>query len=269
VHREFWDGVNFKRGANPPREAWKAPPQRTPEETDAAFERFGAYVDHIMALPNVHFVTARELPEQYPDRVRTEGATQEDVAEIALRLAADNAEGVNYAVIGAKAFSPADQFATLADAVVVAFDQGDVNLPVITGGLWGPDGTPPTSRETEMEIPWPAFVAAVRDTRAFVTSQRRVPARVFIGPDAVPPTDFLVGLARFWKAYCEDPNAAIGRPVRLGRNVELLTAKHVAKDTPGLFGGWVIHREGFRAPQILEIARLQAWTLKPSTPKAD
>src|SRR5689334_31499 len=38
VHKEFWDGVNFRRGANPPREQWKAPPQRSPEETEAAFE---------------------------------------------------------------------------------------------------------------------------------------------------------------------------------------------------------------------------------------
>jgi hypothetical protein len=38
----------------------------------------------------------------------------------------------------------------------------------------------------------------------------------------------------------------------------------VAPDTPGLFGGWIIHKEGFRAPRIVEQARLQAWTLKPA-----
>jgi hypothetical protein len=26
----------------------------------------------------------------------------------------------------------------------------------------------------------------------------------------------------------------------------------------------VIHREGFRAPKVLEVARWQAWTLKPA-----
>ena len=31
VHREFWDGVNFRRGANPPREQWRPPPQLPPE----------------------------------------------------------------------------------------------------------------------------------------------------------------------------------------------------------------------------------------------
>ena len=52
--------------------------------------------------------------------------------------------------------------------------------------------------------------------------------------------------------------------VTIGKNLELLPARHVAKDTPELFGGWIIHKEGFRAPKILEIARLQAWTLKPA-----
>jgi hypothetical protein len=53
--------------------------------------------------------------------------------------------------------------------------------------------------------------------------------------------------------------------VALGSNVELLTARHVAKDTPGLFGGWIIHKANFRAPKVMEMARLQAWTLKPAT----
>jgi len=53
-------------------------------------------------------------------------------------------------------------------------------------------------------------------------------------------------------------------PVVLGWNTEVLPMRRVAEDTPGLFGGWIIHKEGFRAPKILEVARLQAWTLKPA-----
>ena len=46
--------------------------------------------------------------------------------------------------------------------------------------------------------------------------------------------------------------------------VPILTERHVAEDTPGLFGGWVIHKENFRAPKVMQLARLQAWTLKPA-----
>jgi len=60
--------VNFKRGANPPRSEGGAAAANG-GGNDAAFERFALYVDHIKAIDGVKFVTARELPERYPDRV--------------------------------------------------------------------------------------------------------------------------------------------------------------------------------------------------------
>src|SRR6202011_3700217 len=44
VHKEFWDGVNFAKGANPPREQWKLPPQKAPEETKMAYDCFETWV---------------------------------------------------------------------------------------------------------------------------------------------------------------------------------------------------------------------------------
>ena len=39
--------------------------------------------------------------------------------------------------------------------------------------------------------------------------------------------------------------------------------KYVANDDPRIFN-WVIHPEGFHAPKLMELAKLQAWTLKPA-----
>ena len=249
VHQEFWDGVNFKRGANPPRGQWKAPPQRPAAETEGAFERFGQYIDHIRAIPGVYFITAHDLPTRYPDKVRSVGATREDLDEIARRLTADDSDGVNFVVIDGKAFSPADQFALLVEAV----GNPKVTFPLPIKGLLGPDAAPPTA-DDERVVDRDALAMALADVRSFMKSEGRVPARVFIGADPVAPADFMVGLARAWR----------GNDVRLGKNVEVLTGRRIAKDTPGLFGGWVIHKEGFRAPKVLEVARLQAWTLKPA-----
>src|SRR5262249_22811565 len=113
VHREFWDGVNFARGANPPREKWKAPPQRTAEETDAAFKRFAEYIDYIRALPGVEWVTAGDLPSLYPDLARKQGATESDLDELAQRIIRSHADGLDYQLIGPKIFSVADQFELL------------------------------------------------------------------------------------------------------------------------------------------------------------
>src|SRR5207302_9167928 len=67
VHKEFWDGVNFRRGANPPREEWKLPPAKSPEESRATYENFEGYVRFIKRFDDVRFITASEAAELYRD----------------------------------------------------------------------------------------------------------------------------------------------------------------------------------------------------------
>ena len=121
VHREFWDAVNFSRGANPPREDWKAPGQRSAAETEAAFARFAAYVDFQRALPGVRHVTAADLPGIYHDRLREQGADRTVVRDIASRAA--GAATLDVLRDGAaRAVSPADQFAMLIGFLADAID---------------------------------------------------------------------------------------------------------------------------------------------------
>ena len=54
-------------------------------------------------------------------------------------------------------------------------------------------------------------------------------------------------------------------PSEIVRRTGQFTAdRYVGDDSPALWG-WVIFPEGFHAPRIMELARLQAWTLKPAT----
>ncbi len=127
----------------------------------------------------------------------------------------------------------------------------------------GPDNLPPSAR-TNLQVAWPAFRDATLDMGDYLRTHRRIPARVHIGAEAVSPADFLGGLA-FTLDHFHHYNALpLTNTIPLPTNLEVLPARHVAKDTPELFGDWVIHPVGFRAPKILEVARLQAWTLKPA-----
>jgi hypothetical protein len=263
VHREFWDGVNFRRGQNPPREQWKAPPQRTQEETDSAFARFGQYIDHVRSISGIRFVTAHDLPNVYADPVRTVGASEQDLVELAQRLTATDATGIDLQVLRQRAYSLADQLALLASAADSLLCGQPAQFPLRVPALLGPDGPAPTNSELK-EISWPAFKMAVADVADFIKTEQRVPARVFIGPEAIAPGDFLISVASAYLRLREAGATPVSGKLVLGRNVELLPARHVADDTPGLFGGWVIHKENFRAPKILEVARRQAWTLKPA-----
>lgn len=265
VHKEFWDGVNFRRGLNPPREEWKLPPQRTAEETDQAFARFAAYIDYIRALPGARFVAASDLPTIYPDRVRTEGTTAAELLELSEKLLAPGSTGVDFQKIHGKAYSAADQFELLTTAIGELIDGKEIQYPLVAKGLIGPDGLPPAEKDApQPKLGWFAFRDTAIDVRDFIRKEHRVPARVFIGADSIPPTDFLAALADAYRQYRKDGKLPRESGVQPGRNIDLLPARHVARDTAGLFGGWIIHKAGFRAPRILEVARLQTWTLKPA-----
>jgi hypothetical protein len=263
VHREFWDGVNFRRGANPPREDWKAPPQRSAEETDAAFKRFGQYIDHIRSIPNVRFVTASDLPMLYPDAVRAVGTSKEDLARLSSALITNAANGIDFQILGNNAYSLADQLELLTTAIAQSINGKEPKFPLAAASLLGPDGEPPVDN-SKVHVDWPAFRDATLDVVDFLQTRRRVPARVFIGSTAVAPGDFLVGLAQAYNSLLKSGKLPLQEGVTLSCGAEILPARHIAKDTPELFGGWIIHKEGFRAPKILGVARLQAWTLKPA-----
>ncbi len=264
VHEQFWDGVNFAKGRNPPREEWKAPPQLPAAETEAAFQRFAQYLDHIRGIPGVRFITASDLPVIYRDPVHTVGVNQGELDELARRIVTAAATGqpaLDFQVLGQKTFSVADQFELLTMAAQQILAGRNVAFPLVGRGMFGPDAAPPPSR-ADAHLPWTAFRDSAQDVFGFIDNELRIPARVFIGADPVPPADYLVALASAYRRSREGGNLADG--VDLGSGVTVAAERYVAKDTPQLFGGWVIHRPGFRAPKIMEIARLQAWTLKPA-----
>jgi hypothetical protein len=262
VHRQFWDGVNFSRGANPPRERWQLPPQRSPAETAAAFQRFGQYIDFIRALPGVRFVVAADLPSLYPDTVRLQGAPESDLATLAARLT-EATQGIDMQVLEHRAYSLADQMELLAFSVAKLIAGEKPRFPLVARGLWGPDNLPPSSSgKTHLE--WAAFRDATLDLLNYLDVHQRVPSGVFVGADALPPADYLQALANVYVFYRQHGRLPIQEGVEIKGHWELVPARHVGPDTPGLFGGWVIHKEGFRAPKLLELARLQTWTLKPA-----
>jgi hypothetical protein len=77
---------------------------------------------------------------------------------------------------------------------------------------------------------------------------------------AVPPEAYLLSLAQVTQDLVDGkpvPETVEIKPARLS------AAAHVADDGPNLWG-WVIFPRGFRAPAMMELAKRQAWTLKPA-----
>jgi hypothetical protein len=88
----------------------------------------------------------------------------------------------------------------------------------------------------------------------------RLPGAVWLGGTAVPPEAYLWALARVALALLDGKEVPAKVEVR---PATLAVAKHVSEDRPGLWS-WVIFPPGFKAPAMMDLAKRQAWTLKPA-----
>ncbi len=259
VHKQFWDGVNFSRGANPPREKWKQPPAKTTEETRSSYRVFEEYVRFLKRFPEVRFITASEAAKLYRDRARDHRFTAAELQTIAKAVGED----VSFQIHSDYALSASEVFALLnayvdrtqnADATPLVEQLTVKNTPL------GPTGRIPLMTET-VTTDASQFQRTCRDVADSLDKHGRIPSAVWLGSRPVPPEAYLATLARI--AQLRLNGAAMPESIEI-KPARLAAARYVADDDPKKLWGWVIFPPGFRAPALMELAKKQAWTLKPA-----
>ncbi len=225
VATEFWDAVNFSKGASRPRSEWKMPRRRTAESSERAYRILMRYVEHAKSRPGVEFVTARELLRLY-ERQSKPASRDAIVEHMRARL--------TYLATPAGSLSAAEMLQSL-----LGMEPREIEGPLgrRASTYQGPD---PQGADLE---------TAKSDVRAFIEANRRLPSEVWFGSTYLSIADFARLLAG---------GLAAGRP-----RGAIEAEKHISSDSTKTFS-WAIHPEGFSAPNLLELARLQAWTLKPA-----
>jgi len=231
VTTEFWDAVNFAHGANPPREAWVKPRRRTAEESERCYGVLRQFVGHMKRQPGVQFVTAKDLLEIYERPARRAVDRKAVAARLKERIVFDDVQG--------QMMSPAEMLEALLGVDLATVD--------------GPTAAATTSY-SRASIPKAAFEVAAGDAAAFIRQTHRLPNQVFVGAETLSLPDFAATLAGHVLSAEPEVKVLPGR-IEFGR--------YFATDPHKPFN-WVIHPEGFTAGPLLDMARLQGWTLKPA-----
>lgn len=249
IHREFWDGVNFRRGANPPRSEWKLPPTQTAEQIERNFRDFEQYVQFIQKQSGVSFVHCSDLMKLYEDRALAFSFTQKEIAAIAQSAQKE----IGFQRMNGFALSAADSFSLLTGAFL-----SEKKLPAKLKPIYGPARaySPSMGGNKPTTVRLVEFTEAVQDVARFIQTHSRMPDEVWIGAQSISPQDYLATLGAVVEAGSKPENVTL-------RKGGFTAGSHVAEDSIRLWG-WVIFPEGFHAPKLMEIARLQAWTLKPA-----
>ena len=110
------------------------------------------------------------------------------------------------------------------------------------------------------EVSWEQFARTVRDVAHLLGRSQQIPNAVWMGSVAVSPESYLAALASVAKTLLSKqppPESVKIVPA------ELAAGKFVARDSAAIWN-WPIFPQGFHSPHLMELARLQAWTLKPA-----
>ncbi len=230
VHTEFWDAVNFAQGAVRDKEAWLSPKRRSKEEAERCFGILKAYVEHAKSNPSVQFVTATDLLRIYANPIPP--------AVDRLALARHFKRDITFLSVDSGDLSAADILLEL-----LGLPAHYVDGPTRHGATTYTDET----------IPGFVFDAAVKDVRSFIERNNRLPSEVFVGPRTLSLGDFAATLAEHFLS---------SGPIRAVHGT-LGFEQYVSTDARTSFA-WPIHPESFNPIELLDMARLQAWTLKPA-----
>ncbi len=230
VEREFWDAVNFSHGVSRNRAEWKPPRMRTHEDSERCYRVLRDYVKFMQSIPGVRWVTAKDLLTIYRGP---------EPPVIARQTAAEHLRK---------------------HITFLSIKQGDLSAAELLCQLFGlkttyVDGPSTRGRSTFKSdiISADLYDQASQDFISFVRANHRLPAEIFIGSETLSLADFAATAA----AHTLDAG-----PIHVQRG-KLECEKYVSSDPVRSFN-WVIHPDGFSAPQLLELARLQSWTLKPA-----
>jgi hypothetical protein len=255
VHQQFWDGVNFRNGANPPREDWQLPPMKTPEESKLAYQSFEGYIRFMKRFSDVHFITATEAAKLYRDKARGRTFTPAELKTIAQAVN----DRVSFQANKEYALAASEVFAVLNDYVAQKSAGRAVDSIALENTPYGPSNAFAAAAES-ITTDASQFSRTAADVADFVRKQGRVPTSVWLGSVPVSPESYLLAVAEVTMALVD--GKPLPQTIKL-KSAKLAAAENVADDGPNLWG-WVIFPRGFRAPAMMELAKRQAWTLKPA-----
>ncbi len=255
VHKEFWDGVNFRDGANPPRSAWKLPREKTAEEKALAFGNFERYIRFMKRFPDVQFVTASEALHLYRDDAAGRTFSRDELKAIADQCTLQ----VSFVKQGDLYLSAAEVFSLL-NAFVAS--SADGKPPASVQLKPTPYGPSKQTDETTLELRATSnqFLRTAVDMQDYLAKHGCIPDTVWLGSMHVSPETYLQGLASVTSLLVEGkelPQTIILTPGSLD------AAKYVSDDDLKLWK-WVIFPKGFHAPALMQLAKRQAWTIKPA-----
>lgn len=222
------------------------------EEIETAHRIFEAFVRYIKTFPGVRFRTARAARALFPDGAYERSFSPDELRELA-RWVRDNE--LTYFEDSAYTLSAAEIFRLLVSfGTDLAAGRETESYRLGREIIMGPVRPAP---QPGLKVSPDQFLRTLADVEAFMGKNARVPDDIWLGSHSVSPESFLRALAVRIPSIASPGGAEVAfEPAHLS------CAEKVGTDRS--LWGWVIFADDFDAPEMMDLARRQAWTLKPA-----
>jgi peptidoglycan/xylan/chitin deacetylase (PgdA/CDA1 family) len=249
---QFWD-FNYYEGANPDSADWRTPEMRPLESMETARENFRRLMTFLKERQDIRIVGYEEL-------IRRFSGQPESVTRSVLEEAAGRVTAEKRAVIHGR-FSPADLLAALASSIRdysrTERLPGSVERVSPLGPMQMPIEAPEVHQVTREEA-----MTLAAETVDFCSTQGNLPPWMTVGEARVGTGSLLALFAELFL------DLSVGEPKE---SYGLIPFEAWPKEHDELivsrvegYKHWPVHRPDLDMSRIVELTRLQLWTLKPA-----
>jgi hypothetical protein len=251
VTRAFWDAINYAGGKDTPREQWQAAPLLAEAEREARYRAMDEFLTFVQSLPDVAVTVASQAPALYPNRAKGRTFTPEQIAQVCTLMA----DAVTHQECDGLWLSPAEVFGLAVSLLAARVRNGHWPERVSYRYFDGPP-KPPDTELSSSSLSLDDLFGTCLYEDAYLDTYRQMPAQVQVGRNWLSPAAFLAtigaALPRWLRGSTDDARILPGDFVQAA-----YVPDHVSWN-------WLVFPPDFNGDPLLEMAKLQAWTLKPA-----
>jgi len=245
ISHEFWDGVNFAAGANPPRSEWRAQRLRSAEEIETAQRNVADFVRRLRDDARFELHPLSEVARRF--RAQSPGCSGTELLRIAERVCDEGRP------LFTEAFSAAELAVMFAHALALGETEG---AWFVRPTVFGPDTTPPDVRPLRLSSD--ALRATATQITASLAETGCLPPFVEAGGRVLSLGQAFVGYARLLRrpdALAVEVPAVAPYPT-LADDLAAQVREHIR--------GWTIHPSA-AGPFILPLWTSRASKRRPAS----
>ena len=252
---QFWD-FNYYKGANPGPDEWETPELRPLESMKTAQKNFRRLVQYLKNRDDIELTTFRELTERFS--YQKDEISKDELGLIATRILKENK------IVVDELFSGAEVFSALVESLDHYSTEQELPMQVKIKRPFGPLEMPPGIPEVD-RIPAKGMFELSGMAQAYIEKTNHLPAFLLFEGNKIG-TGSLLALFSEMYLKIQDSNlpdhiSTLAFEAYPSVNEEnIISSVAACKD-------WPVHREDLDMSHLIEMTKLQLWTLKPALEK--